>query len=290
MKAIADHVHALGLRLGIYTDAGTATCQGFPGSLGHEVADARRFAEWGVDYVKVDWCHTDGLDPRAAYPTWARALRGCGRPMILSICEWGVSRPWEWAGTVGHLWRTYGDIQDSWSSLVTVLDRQADLHAYAGPDHWNDPDMLEVGNGGMSLGEYRSHFALWCALAAPLMAGNDLRRMSGEVSRILTAPEPIAVDQDPLGAQARRVRSPQGGEIWVKRSADPEAYAVVLFARAEERREVRLEWSDLGWAPSEEAVVRDLWTREDVGSFRRGYAAVLGPHEAALLRVRRRPR
>jgi alpha-galactosidase len=286
MKALADYVHSLGLRLGIYTDAGAATCQGFPGSFGNEVRDAQRFAEWGIDYVKVDWCHTEGLKAPAAYQTWSRALTRCDRPIVLSICEWGRSRPWEWAGAVGHLWRTAPDIQDTWASLMATLDRQVDLHPFAGPGHWNDPDMLEVGNGGMTVAEYRAHFGLWCALAAPLMAGNDVRGMNDEVREILTAADVIAVDQDPLGAQARRVRSASGMEVWVKRLAPPDAFAVALLNRTDEPREIGVEWSDLGWPSSADALVRDLWGREDREA-RAGYVTTVGAHDAAVLRLSR---
>src|SRR5207302_4478070 len=203
-------VHALGLGFGIYTDAGTNTCMGLPASLGYEFRDARRFAEWGVDYLKVDWCHTSGMGPRTLYAKWAIAVHATRRPIVLSICEWGRARPWEWAGSIGHLWRTTWDIQPDWPSVMAILDRQADLHRFSGPDHWNDPDMLEVGNGELTIDESRAHFALWAILAAPLMAGNDLRDMPDEVRGAITAPEIIAIDQDPLGRQgaASRAKTP----------------------------------------------------------------------------------
>ena len=287
MKALADHVHGLGLRFGIYTDAGAKTCQGWPGSLGYEFRDARRFAEWGCDYVKIDWCHTDGLPARALYEKWCLAIQDAGRPMVYSICEWGRHRPWEWARGVGHLWRTCWDIQDRWSSVLDILDRQQDLHPYAGPDGWNDPDMLEVGNGGMSEAEYRSHFSLWAMLAAPLMAGNDLRDMSDETRAILTAPEVIAIDQDPRGKQGRRLGRDSDGEVWIRELEEPDARAVLLFARGDAPARLRIDWTDLGWPADATVAVRDLWLRRELGAFVGGFEATVEPHDVALLRVAR---
>ena len=286
IAALADDVHRLGLRFGIYTDAGTRTCAGYVASLGYEFRDARRFAEWGVDYVKIDWCNTGGLGTRAVYWKWSQAFRAAGRPMILSLCEWGRTRPWEWGRRVGHLWRTCWDIQDTWQSLTTVLDRQRGLQAFAGPDGWNDPDMLEVGNGGMTLDEYRTHFGLWCLLAAPLMAGNDLRAMSDDVRAILTSPELVAVDQDPLGIQGDVVRADDGVEVWSRPLADG-SIAVGLFDRASDPREIAVRWADLGWGPKDVVTVRDLWERSDIGPFTEGYATTVRPHGAAFLRLTR---
>lgn len=282
MRALADRLHALGLRFGIYTDAGTNTCQGLPGSLGYEFRDARRFAEWGADYVKVDWCHTNGMGPRALYAKWALAFKAANRPMVLSICEWGRARPWEWAPTLGHLWRTCWDIQDEWSSVTTILDRQAALHPYAGPDHWNDPDMLEVGNGGMSDVEYRTHFSLWAMLAAPLMAGNDLRSMPAPIRDILAAPEVVAVDQDPLGRQARRLRQEGETELWARELAAPGTWAVALVNRASEARALHLDAGDLG--VDVPLAVRDAWERADLRTARE-HVVTVPAHGTALWRV-----
>jgi len=284
IAALAEQVHSRGLSFGIYTDAGTATCAEYPGSLGYEFRDARRFASWGVDYVKVDWCNTSGLGTRSTYWKWTQALRAAGRPMLLSICEWGRTRPWEWAGRVGHLWRTCWDIQDSWDSLCAILDRQRELHPYAGPDRWNDPDMLEVGNGGMSLEEYRAHFSLWCVLAAPLMAGNDVRTMSAGIREILVAPEPIAVDQDARGCQGRLVRDVDGSELWARDLADG-SQAAVLFNRSAAPREIGLTWADLGWDPATKVTVRDLWERADLGQRQAGHSLRVAAHGAAMLRL-----
>jgi alpha-galactosidase len=283
IAALAEHVHALGLRFGIYTDAGTKTCQGLPASLGYEFRDARRFAEWGVDYVKVDWCHTDGLGPRALYAKWALALRAAGRPIVLSICEWGRARPWEWAPTLGHLWRTCWDIQPEWSSVTAILDRQAELHPFAGPDHWNDPDMLEVGNGALTVDESRAHFALWAVLAAPLMAGNDLLTMGDDVRRILTAPEIVAVDQDPRGAQGRRIRSDGGAEVWARPLARPGSWAVALLNRGPARSDLRVGPEDLGLRRLVRA--RDLWERADLAGVRDEVVRSVNAHGAALLLI-----
>jgi len=284
IAALADHVHRLGLRFGIYTDAGTKTCAGYVGSLGHELRDARRFAAWGVDYLKVDWCHTEGLEGRTQYEMWSRALQEAGRPMLLSICEWGRSRPWEWAQTVGHLWRTCWDIQDTWPSLIGVIDHQRGLAPHGGPDGWNDPDMLEVGNGGMTIDEYRAHFSLWCVLAAPLIAGNDLRAMGDEVREILTAPEVIAIDQDPAGRQGDLVRAERSMEVWARDLADG-SKAAVLFNRSLRQEDVALRWSDLGWAPGARVRVRDLWARADVGTLSEGLTAVVPAHGARMYRL-----
>ena len=219
MKALADYVHAKGLKFGLYSDAGTKTCQGRPGSRGYEFQDARQYAAWGVDYLKYDWCSTSTQDARSSYEIMRAALDASGRAIVFSICEWGTSRPWLWGKGVGNLWRTTGDITDKWEGknkwpngdcctygVTDIMDQEVGLESFAGPGHWNDPDMLEVGNGGMTTAEYRAHFSLWAILAAPLIAGNDLRDMKPEIREILTHKEVIAVDQDPAGSQGRRVR------------------------------------------------------------------------------------
>ena len=282
IKALADRIHALGLRFGIYTDAGTKTCQDLPASLGYEFRDARRFAEWGVDYVKVDWCHTDGMGPRGLYAKWALALHAARRPIVLSICEWGRARPWEWAGQLGHLWRTSWDIQPEWSSVLTILDRQAALHPFAGPDHWNDPDMLEVGNGDLTHEQSRAHLALWAILAAPLMAGNDLRTMSDEVREILTAPEIVAVDQDPVGRQGRLVRRGDDIDIWMRTRANGDR-AIAALNRGSVAQEVGISIDEVGVAPGTNVRVRDLWKRNDVAQTRREIVIPTSANSATVL-------
>lgn len=283
MAWLGERIHERGLRFGLYTCAGTRTCQGYPASRGFEARDAKRFAEWGVDFMKVDWCHSEGLRGRETYPRWSEAIRATRRPMVLSLCEWGRDRPWEWAGTVGHMWRTAGDIVDTWESLMRTVDRQVDLHPHSGPDHWNDPDMLEVGNGGMSDEEYRTHMSLWAMLAAPLMAGNDVRDMSDSTRALLTAPEVVAIDQDALGRQARRVRA-NDGEIWRRDLADG-GHALLLLNRDERERGVSVAWPELGLAPGTPLRVRDAWERSDLGVVDEGIDAALAPHACALFRL-----
>jgi alpha-galactosidase len=205
IKALADYVHNKGLKLGIYTDAGTLTCEKRPGSLNHELQDARTYASWGVDYVKVDWCNRQGLDPEVQYAKFRDALAQTGRPIVFSICNWGVKAPWRWGSEIGNLWRTTEDISDSYDRMSLIGFSQNGLEKFAGPGHWNDPDMLEVGNGGMNQDEYRTHMALWAILAAPLLSGNDPRNMTPETRESLTNSEVIAVDQDANGIQGRRV-------------------------------------------------------------------------------------
>ena len=284
MKALADYVHSKGLKFGLYSDAGAKTCQGRPGSNGYEVEDALQYAAWGVDYLKYDWCSTDGVDPKIAYPTMRDALKATGRPVVFSICEWGRSQPWTWARGVGHLWRTTGDIADNWRSFTRLLDLQVGLEKYAGPGGWNDPDMLEVGNGGMTAGEYRAHFGLWCLLAAPLMAGNDLRRMTPEIRDILTNREVIAVDQDPLGIQGRKIRDDGDFEVWGKRLAGG-AHAVVLFNRSGKEQKMAVSWQEIGLPYDAEPAVRDLWAGKDLGRVRGTFSAVVPSHEIVMIRV-----
>jgi alpha-galactosidase len=284
IKALADYVHSLGLKFGLYSCAGTKTCQGRPGSKGYEEQDARQYAAWGVDYLKYDWCNTEGLSAEAAYKKMRAALEAARRPIVFSICEWGQNEPWRWARGVGHLWRTTGDIEDKWESIIKILDLQAGLESYAGPGHWNDPDMLEVGNGGLTFEESKAHFGLWCVLAAPLMAGNDLRSMSKETSFILTNPDVIAVDQDKLGIQGRRLRTQGLTEIWVKPLADL-SKAVVLLNRGPAPAEISVSWKELAVETST-AEVRDLWRREELGRFLSGYSAKVPGHGAVMIKVK----
>ena len=292
MKALADYVHGKGLKFGLYSDAGTGTCEKRPGSKGHEEQDARTYAQWGVDYLKYDWCNAEGQDTRDSYGKMSRALRASGRPIVFSICEWGSTRPWLWAQGVGHLWRSTGDIQDCWDcgkswggmGVVHIIDILADLHPYAGPGHWNDPDMLEVGNGGLSTAESRAHFSFWCLFAAPLIAGNDLRNMSKETLEILTNREAIAVDQDPLGMPGRKVRDNGPQEVWMKPLADG-SRAVILFNRGNEPSDIGVSWDEIGLPAAGQALVRDLWRQADVGASAGRYQAKVGPHDVVMVRV-----
>lgn len=284
IKALADYVHGKGLRFGIYTDAGTKTCQGRPGTLGHEAQDAKTYAAWGVDYVKEDWCNAAGLDAPAQYAKFRDALAHSGRSIVFSICEWGSNQPWEWAPKTGNLWRTTDDIEDKWNSMLGNLDQSAQHSTAAAPGAWNDPDMLEVGNGGMTDAEYRAHFSLWAIQAAPLMAGNDLRTMSAATKTILTNSEVIAVDQDSLGAQGILVWS-DGPElqVWAKALKDG-SRAVALLNRSSSPAKITAYFSRTGLR-SDSARVRDLWAHADVGTFRREYSAAVPPHAVQMLRV-----
>src|SRR2546422_6510295 len=284
IKPLADYVHSKGLKFGIYTDAGRLTCQGRPGTYGSEEIDARTFAEWGVDYVKEDWCNSEGLDAPTQYAKFRDALAKAGRPIVFSICEWGSNQPWEWAPQIGNLWRTTGDIQDKWSSMISLLNLSSQYALAARPGAWNDPDMLEVGNGGMTDDEYRAHFSLWAIMAAPLMAGNDVRTMSPATPDILTNPEVIAVDQDSLGVQGMLVREgPPELPVWSKPLKDG-ARAVALLNRGDVPGKITARFDRLG-IRSDSAAVRDLWARADRGAFRREYAATVPAHGVAMVRV-----
>jgi len=292
IQALADYVHSKGLKFGLYSDAGTKTCQGRPGSKNFEKKDAAQYAAWGVDYLKYDWCNTEGQDARESYIKMSKELQAAGRPIVFSICEWGGTQPWLWAPGVGHLWRTTGDIQDCWDcsqpwggmGLIHIIDLQADLHPYAGPGHWNDPDMLEVGNGKMTTAEYRAHFSFWCLLAAPLMAGNDVRDMTPETKEILLNKEAIAIDQDPLGMQGRRIAKYGATEVWAK-PLSGSARAVILFNRGSAAAPVTVKWEQIGLAPGVEAQVRDLWAKKNMGLFKGLFTARVAPHDVVMIKV-----
>jgi len=293
MKALADYVHSKGLKFGLYSDAGTLTCQKRPGSRGYEFQDARQYAAWEVDYLKYDWCSTSTQNAQASYSIMRDALLKSGRPIVFSICEWGTAKPWLWAKDVGNLWRTTGDIQDCWDckrdwggmGVVHILDLQDGLESHAGPGHWNDPDMLEVGNGGMTTTEYRAHFSLWCLLSAPLMAGNDLRSMSSEIKEVLTNREVIAVDQDPLGLQGRRVKREGDREVWAKQLADG-GRAVVLFNRGPQAAELSVSWTDIGYPQGLGAQVRDLWAGKDLGRKSGKFSAEVPSHGVVMVTIK----
>ena len=284
MKALADYLHARGLKLGIYSDAGTNTCACYAGSLGHEYQDAFMYAHWGVDYLKYDWCYTNNINPKGAYALMRNALRAAGRPILFSMCEWGSSKPWEWAADVGHSWRTTGDIGISfmpiplrrgpdgrplWKALgvMEIVEMNEPLRQYAGPGHWNDPDMLEVGNG-MSVSEDRAHFTLWCMMAAPLILGNDITDMTPETLAIITNREMIAVDQDPLGIQGLRLKKEGDLQYWFKPLSDGD-WAFCILNTRDAAMTVTVDWTALevddalsGRATSFGSVnytVRNIW-------------------------------
>jgi alpha-galactosidase len=284
LKPLADYVHQRGLKFGVYTDAGRRTCQGRPGTYGHEEQDARSFAEWGVDYVKEDWCYAEGFDAPSQYAKFRDALAQAGRPIVFSICEWGSNRPWEWAPGTGNLWRTTGDIADRWNSMLGIVDLSTQYAPVAGPGSWNDPDMLEVGNGGMTDDEYRAHFSLWAIMAAPLMAGNDLRTMPQNTREILTNREVIAVDQDSAGVQGTLVaENPPELQVWAKPLRDG-SRAVALLNRSSIPAAMSTSWGRIGLRPGP-ATVRDLWAHADRGVHTNRFSAPVPPHAVVMLRI-----
>ncbi len=262
MKALTDYVHSKGLRIGIYSSPGPKTCAGYEGSYGHEEQDAKTYAAWDMDYLKYDWCGAARIykdeEMQAVYQKMGDALRRTGRPIVYSLCQYGRADVWKWGTKVsGNLWRTTGDIRDNWESMSNIGFNQFALAPFAGPGHWNDPDMLEIGNGGMTNDEYRTHMSLWALLAAPLLAGNDLRTMSEQTKSILLNRDVIAVNQDPLGAQARRVWQQEPYEVWMKPLADG-GRAIGLFNRGEDTHRISASFRDLGIS-SGRVSVRDLW-------------------------------
>jgi alpha-galactosidase len=302
MKALADYIHSKGLKMGIYSDAGSQTCGGRPGSRGYEFQDAQQYAAWGVDYLKYDWCNTEGLKAEGAYKTITAALRKAGRPMVLSICEWGNDKPWEWGPTVGHLWRTTGDIYNcfdctkdngTWKAFGTmqIMDKQEHLRKYAAPGHWNDPDMLEVGNG-MPANEDRAHFTMWAMMAAPLITGNDLRNMSPATKATLTNREVLAIDQDPLGVQGFRYAAKDSLETWLKPLAGGK-WAITFLNRSHKPQPVRFDWQA---TPITDAVakvelnaakttyrLRNPWTQKDVGTTKKPFVATVPSHDVVVV-------
>ena len=308
MKALADYVHSKGLKLGIYSDAGSQTCGGRPGSRGFEFQDAKTYAKWGIDYLKYDWCNTEGLKAEGAYKTIAAALQKAGRPIVLSICEWGNDKPWTWGQTVGHLWRTTGDIYNcfdcvkdhgTWKSwgVMQILDKQDGLRQYAGPGRWNDPDMLEVGNG-MVANQDRAHFAMWAMIAAPLIAGNDLRSMSKQTIDILTNKEVIAVNQDELGIQGFRHSKKDSVETWFKPLKNGD-WAVCFLNRSTKPQKIDFEWTDetindtvfkkVLNANSSTYQLKNLWTNKIVGTTKKDFEATVPAQDVIMMRLINKP-
>ena len=292
MKALADYVHSKGLKLGIYSSPGPRTCAGYLGSYQHEEQDARTFAAWGIDYLKYDWCSASQVYDNtqatmaAAYAKMGHALANSGRTIVYSLCQYGNLDVGEWGAKVGgNLWRTTGDISDRWQSMENIgFKLQPGREKYAGPGHWNDPDMLEIGNGGMTDTEYQTHMSLWSILAAPLLAGNDIRDMRPEIAAILMNKEVVAVDQDKLGRQGVRVSQDGSVEVWSKPLADG-GLAVGLFNRGEATAKVTAKWSDLGLSGSHK--LRDLWKHEDLGAKTGEYSAEVPSHGVVMVKVAR---
>lgn len=280
IKALADYVHSRGLKLGIYSDAGSETCAGRPGSLGHEYQDALQYARWEVDYLKYDWCNTTNVNAQGAYQLMRDAIQAAGRPLFFSICEWGDNHPWRWAKGIGDSWRIGPDIWCSFDSthvfptyiqcsIIDCINRNDSLRSYAGPGHWNDPDMLEVGNG-LSVNQDRAHFTMWCMMASPLILGNDVRNMSDETKAILTNRDLIAIDQDKLGVQGLRFLIREGLEYWFKPLSNGD-WAMTIFNPTRQSLSCSLNWQDFNLTDEEVSKrstafdqnvykIKNLWT------------------------------
>jgi alpha-galactosidase len=290
IKALADHVHSLGLKLGIYSDAGEYTCQKQPGSFGHEEEDAKAFASWEVDYLKYDNCYNNGDPPESRYPPMRDALNKTGRPIFFSMCEWGEDDPAKWAKSVGNSWRTTGDIHDDYADMASIIDQNDIWADYAGPGGWNDPDMLEVGNGRMTIAEYQTHFSLWALVKSPLLIGCDIRNISEDILNIVSNEEVIAVNQDPLGVQGRKVLTfPRGLssgeklEIWAG-PLSGERLVVLLWNRANSAEVVTFTLNQVGLDARTPVTVRDLWKHETwEGHWEDRVPTSLGPHESQML-------
>jgi alpha-galactosidase len=287
MKALADYVHSKGLKIGIYSSPGPQTCARYVGSYGYEDLDAKTWAAWGMDYLKYDWCSASRVwnedAMQAAYQKMGEALRAAGRPIVYSLCQYGRAKVQEWGPKVGgNSWRTTGDIRDQWQSMERIGFSQSELAAYAAPGHWNDPDMLEIGNGGMSEEEYKTHMTLWSMLAAPLIAGNDLRSMTPAIKEILLNKDVIAVDQDKLGRAATRAAQQGTTEVW-SRPLDGSSFAVALFNRGDATAKVEADWKALGIGANPK--VRDLWKHQDLGRVAGTFSAEVAPHGVVLVRV-----
>jgi len=305
IKALADYVHSKGLKFGIYSDAGWKTCGGRPGSRGHEYQDAMMYAQWGVDYLKYDWCNTEALKAEGAYLTMRNALYAAGRPIVFSLCEWGDNKPWDWGKPIGHLWRTTGDISHCWDcednhgtwsswGVLRILDKQEGLRKFAGPDHWNDPDMMEIGNG-MSVSEDRGHFSMWCMLAAPLIAGNDIANMTKETREILTNKEAIAIDQDALGVQGFKYAAKDGLETWFKPLQNGD-WALCFLNRGDKPMPVNFDWTKEAVYDAEVSKlntsfdkitykVRDVWAHKEIGTTKKPLVTTVPQHDVLMLRL-----
>ncbi|KAG0543073.1 hypothetical protein BDA96_02G158000 [Sorghum bicolor] len=282
MKALSDYVHGKGLKLGIYSDAGSRTCsQQMPGSLGHEEQDAKTFASWGIDYLKYDNCNYQGLSPQPRYSTMSRALLNSGRNIFFSICEWGVGNPATWASSLGNSWRTAGDIKDNWGSMASNADSNDYWAKYAGPGGWNDPDMLEIGNGGMTTEEYRSHFSIWALAKAPLLTGCDIRSMSKDTKDILSNQNVIAVNQDALGVQGLKVQKNGDQEVWAGPLSGGRV-AVVLWNRGPTQASITASWSSIGLSTSAVVDAHDLWTGEATSSVQGELKATVETHACKM--------
>ncbi len=304
LKPVIDYVHSKGLKFGLYNCAGTKTCAGYPGTRGYEYQDARFYASLDIDYLKFDWCNTEGLNAKEAYTTMSKALKTASRPIVFSLCEWGNNKPWNWAEPVGQLWRTTGDITaqfdgiksyGNWhaNGVMTIVDLQDTLRKYAGPNHWNDPDMLEVGNG-LTAAENRTHFSLWCMLAAPLIAGNDMRKMDEQTRSVLTNKDAIAIDQDVLGIEGFKYSDKDSVQTWFKPLRNGE-WAICFVNRSSVAKPIEFNWQNevVNDGLSKRGLhadaityqLRDLWTKKDAGTTKKTLKAIVQPHDVLLLRL-----
>jgi len=304
MKALADYIHSKGLKFGIYSDPGNKTCAGYTGSRGHEYQDALTYAKWGVDYLKYDWCDTDSLNAFGAYSTMRDALFAAKRPVVFNLCEWGNHQPWLWGKNVGHLWRISGDIAPCFDcevshgtysdyGIMRVVGMRSGIRNYAGPGHWNDFDMMEVGKG-MTQNEDRAHFSLWCMLATPLTTGNDLRKMSEETKNIITNKEAIAVNQDSLGIEAFLYNTKDSVEVWAKPLMNNE-WAICFLNRSAKLKRIDFDWAkniiiddfakrELN-ASKDIYNIRDLWAKKNVGKTTDILKSELAPHNVLMIRL-----
>lgn len=305
MKALIEYVHSKGLKFGLYNCAGTKTCAGYPGTRGYEYQDARFYASLNIDFLKYDWCNTAGITAKEAYATMSNALKTAGKPIVFSLCEWGDNQPWEWGEPIGNLWRVSGDIYpcfdcehkhpENWSSwgVMKIVEMRKDIRKYSGPDHWNDFDMLEVGNG-MTFAEDKSHFTMWSMLASPLIAGNDFRKMSKETLSILTNKEIIAINQDKLGIQAFRYSAEDGIEIWVKPLSDGN-WAVTFLNRSDVTKKINFDWkkhiikdADFNLEANFEKQafkIKDLWKNKEAGTTKKAFTSEIGSHDVVVLKL-----
>ena len=302
MKTLIEYVHSKGLKFGLYNCAGTKTCAGFPGTRGYEYQDARFYANLNIDFLKYDWCSTEGINAKEAYTTMSNALKVAGKPIVFSLCEWGDNQPWNWGKPVGNLWRISGDIypcydcekkHDTWSAwgFFKIAEMRKDIRQFSGPDHFNDFDMLEVGNG-MTYVEDKSHFALWCMLASPLIAGNDFRKMSKETLAILTNKELIAINQDELGIQAFKVSDENGLSIWAKPMKNG-SWAISFFNKSDDAKTIDFDWKtqkivddifkfDTSFGTIEYKI-RDVFSHKDLKTTAKSFKANLASHDVITL-------
>jgi alpha-galactosidase len=304
MKALIEYVHSKGLKFGLYNCAGTKTCAGYPGTRGYEYQDARFYASLDIDYLKFDWCYTDGQNAIESYTTMSKALKAAKQPIVFSLCEWGSNKPWEWADSVGQLWRTTGDIfncfegqkdMGTWKAncVMHIVDLNEPLRKYAGAGHWNDPDMLEVGNG-MPVNEDRVHFSLWCMMAAPLIAGNDIRSMNADTRMILTNKDVIGIDQDILGVQGFRYASKDSLETWFKPLSNG-GWAVCFVNRSASTKTVNFDWNNENVndtlssrqlnAATTTYKITDVWAKKNMATTAKQFNAPVPSHDVVMLKL-----